>query len=512
MPQPPARPLQPADARDNLASQGITTQKLNGQVYTPLDLAVSVVSRLRWPQHGEGRLLDPACGDGVFLEAAVRKLVAMGRQADIPRIEGWDVDPDAVRACEARLTLLCETLGVSERPVVRHLNALEQPARPSVDAVVGNPPYLEAKRMPAGLKRALKQQFPIAARGAFDLYGVFTELALRWVSEGGELAYVIPNRVLVTSATGALREAILAAGEVGVADLSRERVFTDAAVYPVVLRVDTSRPSAYGVEDVDGKRLLGLSAEAISGLEGRWPLPAPPLQPLVERVCGRPTGWSRLRDRFEVRWTCSFHRAGLRDRYVAREEMDSRHARRFLGGLRYAGNRELAPYAIDWSGAWIDYDEDRLRADKNPLPALALFERPKVVVPQNVRRPRAALDRTGLVLKDTFLAVVAREAADEATWLPWLTIVLNSTVFHHLYEALYGGTRKGGGYLHVLGSYLHPLPIPDPPAEAAALHEALVDRPTDAALLLQADHMVEEAYALTPVERSAVRARSLPKA
>ncbi|MGC6492432.1 MAG: hypothetical protein ACON5B_06280, partial [Myxococcota bacterium] len=101
---------------------------------------------------------------------------------------------------------------------------------------------------------------------------------------------------------------------------------------------------------------------------------------------------------------------------------------------------------------------------------------------------------------------------DEATWLPWLTIVLNSTVFHHLYEALYGGTRKGGGYLHVLGSYLHPLPIPDPPAEAAALHEALVDQPTDAALLLQADQMVEEAYALTPVERSALRARSLPEA
>ena len=68
-----ARPL--AERRDNMASEGLSDDKLNGRVYTPLATAVAMLDRLPWPsEEATAALLDPACGDGVFLEAALRKL------------------------------------------------------------------------------------------------------------------------------------------------------------------------------------------------------------------------------------------------------------------------------------------------------------------------------------------------------------------------------------------------------------------------------------------------------
>lgn len=440
----------------------------------------------------------------------MREAVQAGRPELVVGIEGWDIDPDAVAACTRRMHALCAELGLPQAPRVRHRDGLALDLVGTFDAVVGNPPYLEAKRMPSALKARLRRDFPIAARGAFDLYGVFTEQALRLLAPAGELAFVVPNRLLVTAATGALRSALLASGELGIVDLSRERVFADAAVYPVVVRLDRSREAAYLVEDLSGSVAMRLSKGAVARLDGRLPVPDAPLRPLLERVLGAADAWGTFRDAVEVRWTCSFHRAGLRDRYVGAERPESPHARPFLGGLRFAGNRELAPFRIAWAGAWIDYDEARARADGNPLPPLALFEGPKVVVPQNLRRMRAALDETGLVLKDTFLAIRPREAARAEVWLPWVVLVLNSAFFQHLYEGVYGGTRKGGGYLQVLGSYLHPLPLPEPPAGVREAYSACKQDPTDLQALAHAEDLVRAAYGVTPAESALLDATPCP--
>lgn len=46
-----------------------------GEFYTPYWLADHILTELNYPGEGESRLLDPACGSGVFLVAAVHKLI-----------------------------------------------------------------------------------------------------------------------------------------------------------------------------------------------------------------------------------------------------------------------------------------------------------------------------------------------------------------------------------------------------------------------------------------------------
>lgn len=466
----------------NTYVQKTTAKKRRGQFYTPLAVAERMLAMLRWPEPiGSAVLLDPACGDGVFLEAAIRKVVSL----DLPRttteaviaksILGWDIDREALGAARKRLRRVFAELKqtgslprLAERDSVDAVDARFQ-------AVVGNPPYLEAKRMPIPLKRWLKERCSLAARGAFDLYTAFVERALEWTVDGGEFCLLIPNRFLVTAHAEALRQRLLETRHVTVVDLSKEKIFDDATVYPVIVRARCRR------KRVPIRRtVIPVLPRQASG------------RALVARLLEDPR-FRALGEIADIRWTVSFHRAGLRDRYVFRERPPYPGAcpRKFLGGDRFSGNREVEAGRISWAGYWIDYDEARARADKNSFPPLALFEQPKVVVCQNASRARTAVDREGFVLKDTFLAIVAKPGQDDSV-LDWISQVLNSQVFRYVYEHWYAGTRKGGGYLHFLKRYLDPFPIPPLPRVGAS--ESV-------------ESMVEQAYGIAVSERNLIRAR-----
>lgn len=520
MSTPPALPPDASLAPSSLVGQATSAAKLRGEVYTPLEVAVGMVRRMRWPADGP-RLLDPACGDGVFLEAAMRRLV----EIDLPRervvailrdhVQGWDAHAPALAACRVRLLAVSRELGLGGTiPTLVRRDALA-PDAVRFHAVLGNPPYLEAKRMPEALKAHVRRCCPVAARGAFDLYGAFVERAFGALEPGGELCFIIPNRFLVTAYARALRRLLLGEALVRVVDLSTSRVFADAAVYPVVVLARRGAAPGYRVEpwdDPSGAVVLP-AATLRDQLEGLMPLPPASRggRSLLARcLAGAP--FERLDRHLDVRWAVSFHKSGLRDGYVFEQRPENAvDPRPFLGGGRWQGNREVEPYRIGWAGWWIDYDMDRARAAGNPLPPLEVHAAPKVVLCQNARRGRAALDRQGLVIKDTFLSLRCLDAADlDAGWLEWAVLVFNSDLFHYLYEHLYGGTRKGGGYLHFLSRYLQPFPLPPPPDAAAVrvVHAALEASEGDPRV---AEAMVRQAWAVEPEEAEALDAYSYPE-
>jgi hypothetical protein len=446
--------------RDNVVGARTSERKLNGVVYTPLDLARAMVGRL---DLAEGMtVLDPSCGEGVFLVAVLERAQARGISLEV---EGWDIDGDALAKAEQAMQHTARRLALRrERPwTLVHRDALAPEPR-RFDVIVGNPPYLEAKRMPDDMKARVKEVCPIAAVGAFDLYAAFVERSAKLLAPRGVLSFIVPNRLAVTSNAADLRPWLITQGEVTVIDLSREQAFPDAAVYPMIVELRRSGASGLvnaALQDRPAPRTGSdaLDAAFVNGrLGGRWPLATEP-GALRHLRATFEASTQTLGDLFDFRWTVSFHRAGLRERYVFASQPGSRHARRFVGGLAFTGNREVEGGEVRWGGAWIDYDEARARGDRNPLPPLSLFTQPKVAICQNARRCRAAFDDEGFVFKDTFIVAVARPGV-EVAWLRWLPDFLHGDDFHRAYETLYGGTRKRGGYLQFLGSYLAPFPAP----------------------------------------------------
>lgn len=75
-----------------------TVQKTFGAFYTAEPIARTLV---KWAiRSAEDSVLDPSCGDGVFLSCAARYLESLG--ATDPNVWGIDVDKRALQAAGAR--------------------------------------------------------------------------------------------------------------------------------------------------------------------------------------------------------------------------------------------------------------------------------------------------------------------------------------------------------------------------------------------------------------------------
>ena len=159
------------------------------------------------------RVLDPACGGGAFLAPVARRmadsLTDSGARVALDEIQrrlcGFERDPFAAWMSQvfldAALADLCGAAGARLRSVVRVCDSLEQePAREDFDLVVGNPPYGRVRLSPE-----MREKFRRSLFGHANLYGVFTDLALRFTRPGGVIAYVTPTSFLSGEYFKALR-------------------------------------------------------------------------------------------------------------------------------------------------------------------------------------------------------------------------------------------------------------------------------------------------------------------
>ena len=186
-----------------------------GAYYTPpalcerlLDMATEAGADWR-----SARVLDPACGGGAFLSPVARRmaqnLADCSPRSALKRIQsrlrGFELDPFAAWMSQVFLDVTLRDLCYEARTrlgsVVRVCNALEQPPeKEGFDLVVGNPPYGRITLSPA-----LREKFRRSLFGHANLYGVFTDLALRFARQGGVIAYVTPTSFLAGEYFKALR-------------------------------------------------------------------------------------------------------------------------------------------------------------------------------------------------------------------------------------------------------------------------------------------------------------------
>jgi adenine-specific DNA-methyltransferase len=185
-----------------------------GAFYTPaalthrlLDLATE--GGVDWKT---ARVLDPASGGGAFLlevAARMRESLVDSEPAFIlaqlgNRLVGMELDPHAASLSQAALEIsLADLAQASGRDVpvfVKVCDTLEEEPSAIYDLVVGNPPYGRVQ-----LTAAQRTRYARSLYGHANLYGVFTDIALRWARPGGVIAYLTPTSVLGGQYYAALR-------------------------------------------------------------------------------------------------------------------------------------------------------------------------------------------------------------------------------------------------------------------------------------------------------------------
>jgi len=181
-------------------------RRQRGHYSTPPNLVAWMLDALgyRAERHLEHlTLLDPSCGSGNFLAAAIERLMARGRALGWPawrilaalqtNLWGLESDPIACALADLRLQGLARPLAAKARLQfhIHQADALALSAAPRFQFVVGNPPYLSSRKSDL---EAYRQDY--LSGGQRDAYLLFLEQACRLVVPGGWLGLVLPDPLL----------------------------------------------------------------------------------------------------------------------------------------------------------------------------------------------------------------------------------------------------------------------------------------------------------------------------
>ena len=177
-----------------------------GVFYTPPSLADRLIVQataagVDWTR---ARVLDPACGGGAFLTPLAQRIIdalpgcspAIVIENIGARLRGYEIDPFA--AWLSQVSLDAVVLPVSRAAgrrlpvVVSVCDSLQrEPPREGFDLVIGNPPYGRVT-----LSVADRTRYKRGLYGHANLYGLFTDMALRHSRADGVIAFVTPTSFL----------------------------------------------------------------------------------------------------------------------------------------------------------------------------------------------------------------------------------------------------------------------------------------------------------------------------
>ena len=239
----------PPESRDLFGTlyQNLLPKRLRhglGEYYTPDWLADHVLDQVHFDGDSKSRVLDPACGSGVFLMAAIRRIRARyesqppGERPDpaelgrdiLAGVVGFDLNPLAVLSARANYLIaigdLLPQLDDVRIPVFLHDSILDKgdfdqrtehlrAGYREFDYVVGNPPWIAWDNLPALQRRRTAPLW--REYGLFTLTGsearhgggkkdlsmlMLYAAADRYLKQGGALGMVITQTLLQTKGAG----------------------------------------------------------------------------------------------------------------------------------------------------------------------------------------------------------------------------------------------------------------------------------------------------------------------
>ncbi|SDQ78420.1 adenine-specific DNA-methyltransferase [Pseudomonas grimontii] len=177
-----------------------------GVFYTPPALTARLLdqataAKVNW---AKCRVLDPACGGGAFLAPIAQRIMEelegcspkLLLQSIGNRLHGFEIDPFGAWlsqvTLDAVLLPISSVSGLTLPIMVTVCDSLRQPpVKDPFDLVIGNPPYGKAK-----LDAETRELYSRSLYGHANLYGLFTDFAIRQTKPGGLIAYITPTSFL----------------------------------------------------------------------------------------------------------------------------------------------------------------------------------------------------------------------------------------------------------------------------------------------------------------------------
>ena len=438
-------------------------------------------------------ILDPACGSGAFLNAALQFLMkehklidemeakVSGASIEFQGVEnsilennlyGVDINEESVEIAQLALWLR------TAKPH-RKLNSLNQnikcgnslisdPAiagdkafnwqkefpqvfeRGGFDVVIGNPPYVRPHYLKDDVKHHLWKQYQTYERKA-DLYVCFMENALKLVKNNGFASYIVSDGWLRLDSFEQIRKYVLQnASVLQIVDFTKD-VFESAAVKTCIFVFQKGvipnnvLQSAVIDDKVDLNNIdyHPIRQEAFnSTYKNVFDLSIDEASSMLKnktQTISQPLG-----ELFSLSFGL---KTGDDERFLTLDPSLSTDCKKLVRGA------DINRWTIDFKGEYVIYQPEQMRANKNTArPGTAeRFEQPKVLVRDTGGGLMATYDDSAYYVKDV---IIIEEEEKSPRLLKALAILLNSKLLRWYYETTFPT-------LHVQRDELASLPIPN---------------------------------------------------
>jgi adenine-specific DNA-methyltransferase len=187
---------------------GLDEDKLRGGYYTSARVAEWLCA---WAiQDARDLVLEPSCGDGAFLEAAVHRYQALGASGEeiAVRLKGIEIIAAEAKRARGRLK---PVLGKAAESVVQNSDFFgwwQGTDQPAYDVIIGNPPFIRYQSFPEPHRTramAIMGEQGLTPNKLTNIWVPFVVAATASLKVGGRLALVLPAEILQVTYAAQLR-------------------------------------------------------------------------------------------------------------------------------------------------------------------------------------------------------------------------------------------------------------------------------------------------------------------
>lgn len=332
------------------------------------------------------------------------------------------------------------------------------------DAVIGNPPYINAIQLSDLYGDTVKKYFKTkyqSARGAYDIYILFFEKALSICKSKGLVSFITPNKFLSSPYAIEFRKLVIENFTLKeVVDYSTIKVFDKPSVYPIVtlfLNDKQSNDSEINIKIVKNNQETVtklISAKYLSLIpENIWGTVLSDDLTIIDKVFNK---GKSLESIAEVNATSTAGEADEFSDYIKENEtLDSFKKIINTGTIdRYSTSYGLNRFANKGKQYLLPtIDTSKITTNRQLLYGL-----PKIIIAKLSLRIEGFIDLSGDYASINTNCIYSPKTGISLCYICGL---MNSKLMSYVYRQLFSGLRMNGGYFQFQAPQLRILPFRD---------------------------------------------------
>lgn len=338
-------------------------KKLNGAFYTPYFIVDYINNHVISKNSNKDiKVIDPACGSGVFLVDALFKLKQKLQKSYKDLVEehifGIDIDPRAVKRTKILLSLVVfeHEKKMPEKFNIYNGNSLDKDfLRKTLNdskfqAIVGNPPYVRIQNLEEDTRKIIRKYWKFI-QGDIDIFIPFIEIGIELMSEKGKMGYITPNSYFTTHAGKNLRKFLQANKYIEeIVDFGHYQVFKGITTYTAITIISKTAKSYFILKKIRNNKevtdLNNIEGEKIYFRElnpEKWALVSNKEKEIITII---ENSYYKLKDIADIRVGL----ATLADRvYIlenSEEEEEEKYFVKYLNGNKFLIEKEITKEII----------------------------------------------------------------------------------------------------------------------------------------------------------------------